>query len=131
MFRFRALLLWVVMFAVPLQGYAAATMAFCALPQPTVAAADATEHSHDHSKHHHGEAKKQSENEIVAKASTAEPDSLHKCGTCGTCGACHATALLSTPLPVVFSHLPQDRLAESFDAIATLPLHVPDKPPRA
>lgn len=132
MLRLRAFLLWAVMLAVPFQGYAAASMAFCAMQeQPAVAAAsshgDAHAGSHDHGAHQH----------LAATDSHAKDDGHdghdHTSGTahkCGTCGACHAVALTSA-LPVLEAHgLPPADLAEPSSAIATVSPSVPDKPPR-
>jgi len=137
--RLRALLLWIVAFALPFQGYAAATMAFCAPPQlaTVTATADAEltalarSDLHDHAKHQHGGVEKKSGNESGAQAASAAPDAPDAVHKCGTCGACHVTALPSAALPCVFNPLPQVRLAEPFDAVATLAPRVLDKPPRA
>lgn len=117
------------MLAVPLQGYAAASMIFCGTGSSGAVAAASVEpsDSHDHAQHRHGSAQPP-ETDSAGAASTAEPEALHKCGTCG---ACHAAALVGTLQPGVFNHLPQAQLAEPFDAMATVPPRVLDKPPRA
>ena len=117
------------MLAVPFQGYAAASMLYCAttespLGESMAAAVMAPLDHHDHP--------------TVAPA--ADPchghqdegvsgdGSSHKCGTCG---ACHAVALTGALPAIPSGSLPSADLAEPFVAVAELPLRVLDKPPRA
>ncbi|WP_232080826.1 hypothetical protein [Variovorax sp. SRS16] len=147
MVRFRAILLWLVMIAVPFQGYAAAAMVFCetgAVPEALLVGA-----SHDHAKHDHGVADHATANHAKADsgssvhsdpAARAEhvdhvdvgdlPDSSHACGTCGTCSACHAVALTTTLSAIESYSLPQADLAEPSGVMATVSPSVLDKPPR-
>lgn len=141
MHRVRLFVLWIVMFAVPFQGYAAAAMVFCG---PGHAGA-MTEMSmdlpgmHDHVQHPHADGHGDHQNETAqaakppakdstVKTASAEPDAMHKCGTCG---ACHATALTSKLELAVFHDLPPSDLAEPAITMATLAPRVLDKPPRA
>jgi hypothetical protein len=134
MFRVRLFVLWVMMFAVPFQGYAAAAMAFCDPGHGgvhTAAYAGATasaghQHGDGHADHH--QEAKQTADDSAGKSASAEPDAMHKCGTCG---ACHGTALISTLELAVFHGLPRADLAEPPLAMATLAPRVLDKPPRA
>ena len=133
MSRLCAFLLWLLMLAVPLQGYAAASMAFCG-PVPVVAAASAS--GHDHAAHGHDPHAQPADDGSATQAHQAQQThhadddstTLHKCGTCG---ACHASALTSSIEPVVFRALPQADLADPFDALTTVPPRLLDKPPRA
>jgi hypothetical protein len=141
MYRVRLFVLWVMMFAVPFQGYAAAAMVFCgpghggtqagamtALSAEAAGAHDRAERQHGdgHADHHHQA--KPSADDSAGKTASAEPDAMHKCGTCG---ACHGTALISTLELAVFHGLPRADLAEPPLAMATLAPRVLDKPPRA
>ncbi|MDM0022008.1 hypothetical protein [Variovorax saccharolyticus] len=137
MHRLRLLVLWIMMIAVPFQGYAAVAMAFCgpghAAAMTGVPAASADPHGHAghaqgdaHAAHHH-EAKSPAKVEH-AKTAGIDHDSQHKCGTCG---ACHGTALVSELHLAVFHALPPAELAEPFFAMATLAPRVLDKPPRS
>mgnify|MGYP003582834004 CR=1 FL=1 len=141
MHRVRLFVLWIMMFAVPFQGYAAAGMVFCgpghvgamsSVSAERSVTHDAAQHPHadGHPDHHHEAAQpaKPSAKDSVAKTASAEPDAMHKCGTCG---ACHATALTSTVELVVFNHLPSADLVEPAITVATLAPRVLDKPPRA
>ncbi|WP_431511553.1 hypothetical protein [Variovorax sp. DAIF25] len=141
MHRVRLFVLWIMMFAVPFQGYAAAAMVFCG-PGHAGAAAEvslAQPGAHDHARHPHADghgdhehkaaqAAKPPTKDSTAKTASAEPDAMHKCGTCG---ACHATALTSTMDVAVFHDLPKADLAEPAITVATLAPRVLDKPPRA
>jgi cytochrome c553 len=138
MYRVRLFVLWVMMIAVPFQGYAAVAMVFCGPDHggAPAAATAAAEHKHGdgHADHHHAKAQdeaKQSAGHSADKTASAEPDAMHKCSTCGTCGACHGTALISTLEFPVLHGLPRADLAEPPFAMATLAPRVLDKPPRA
>lgn len=94
------------MLAIPFQGFAAVSQAFCA-PTPTQAVHTASS-SHDHA--------------------TPDGDAAHKCGTCG---ACQAAALMPTATAVAFPHLPTADLVARHHALRVLVPGVPEKPPRA
>ncbi|SDC02883.1 hypothetical protein SAMN05444679_101142 [Variovorax sp. CF079] len=136
MVSFRAILLWLMMLAVPFQGYAAAAMAFCA-PEPAQMSAGVV---HDHSQrdhaspqgveHHHvnvsgddGE-----DHHVAQSAQDDQSDAFHKCGNCA---ACHSVAMMPTLGTSLLHGLPQADLAEPFHAMATVSPSVPHKPPRA
>lgn len=139
MHRVRLFVLWIMMFAVPLQGYAAAAMVFCGPGHAGATAETSVELSgmHDHAQHSHADGRGDHHHDAVqaaepsakdiAKTASAETDAMHKCGTCG---ACHATALTSTLELAVFHHLPSADLAEPAFMVATLAPRVLDKPPR-
>jgi len=140
MHRVRLFVLWIMMFAVPFQGYAAAAMVFCgpghagAMAEISAELSGGLDHAqHPHADgggdHHHesAQASKQPTKDSIAKTASAEPDAMHKCGTCG---ACHATALTSTLELAVFNDLPRADLAEPAITVAALAPRVLDKPPR-
>ncbi|MGJ7530203.1 DUF2946 family protein [Variovorax sp. GB1P17] len=106
MCRFRAFLLWAVMLAIPFQGFAAVSQAFCT--PVTSQAVHAASSSHDHA--------------------APDSDTAHKCGTCG---ACQAAALMPTATVVAFPHLPAADLVALPSALRVLVPGVPEKPPRA
>jgi hypothetical protein len=139
MSRFRTLLAWLIMAAIPLQGLAAASMLFCgmgahhapsqqvgSMKQAPVHVADKATGEHDHSAHSHAapeQAKKS------ADTSTGKlPDASHKCGVCASC--CHSVAIAEFPALVAFATAPQADLVEPFVLIQARPSPVPDKPPR-
>ena len=135
MLSLRALLLWLVMLVLPLQGYAAAGMVYCAFPASEAAAAAAMqEHAdaHDHASHDqghgHGTAMQHAKHEDTGHGAAGDADEFH---TCGTCAACHANAMVGALPLQPLDNLPRADLAEPFDPPASPSLRVPDKPPRA
>jgi hypothetical protein len=127
--RLRCFMLWLLMLALPLQGWAAASM-LCAMPAARAALESTVQMdhaAHDHASHT-GHASHQShQHDDDAVAHTAS-DSVHKCSNCG---ACHAAALPSAPLPADPHPLPQARLAEPLQAHASLAPRALFRPPRA
>ncbi|RRH80713.1 hypothetical protein EH244_30225 [Variovorax beijingensis] len=146
MHRVRLFVLWIVMFAVPFQAYAAAAMVFCGpghdgaalAAAATAAPAGAHRHAQEahgdgHADHHHHEAAAQdagpsADGQGAGTTAHADPDGMHKCGTCG---ACHATALTGTLELIVFQGLPRADLVEPASTVATVAPRLLDKPPRA
>ncbi|ROZ79588.1 hypothetical protein [Ramlibacter sp. WS9] len=136
----RLFLAWIVMFAVPIQGFAAASMLFCgqgtahhAQVQVQVAAAEHNHATgtpgHDHAKHQ-SEAKAPADKSIVKTSVGASASNLmHKCSACATC--CHAVAIAQTPWVVAPDVPGRADPGEPLMAAHSRPLLVPDKPPRA
>lgn len=126
--RLRLLLVWLMLAAVPLQGFAAASMLFCAAathgvevqsPQPVSAG------PHDHFRHSHkGEP-------VAGKTQGADQlaDGAHTCGVCASC--CHSTAITEFPPIGALAAAPQAQLDDPLVAIHSRPAPVPEKPPRA
>lgn len=141
MSRFRTLLAWLVMAAIPLQGLAAASMLFCGMgahhaPAQQVVAVTSVSAvhvsneatgEHDHSKHSHAAAEQPKKS--VDTSGTKLPDASHKCGVCASC--CHSVAIAEFPQLLAFAAAPQADLVEPFVLIQARPSPVPDKPPRA
>lgn len=124
----RVLLLWALMFVVPFQGYAAASMALCETEHAGPAAANQAD-PHEHS-----------------NASAPDPthfqgmddeDMTHHDGDsgtahkCGTCGACHAVALMPNTSIVRIQSLPAADLAEPRFLPTTVFPPLLERPPRA
>lgn len=131
--RTHAFLLWLVMLAVPFQGYAAMSMMFCATPE--MQAADVSAHAGAK-----GDLDAQGSDHPLGAATSAahehgshphdvsdEADTAHKCGTCG---ACHAVALLPSAVLTASPPLPQTQLLRAFRPPAPVALHRLDRPPR-
>jgi hypothetical protein len=119
MLRTRILFVWLLMAAIPLQGFAAAAMLFCdvgvqqqqhvhAVGQATTATASHHEHAM------HGK---------VSKVSS------HKCSICATC--CNSMALIAKQPVLAAATAPQSELAEPLVSIQARAAPLPDKPPRA
>lgn len=138
MSRFRHLLLCLMMLALPLQGFAAATMLYCGLQgDHGVKAvqmdasfrhhemADASAAPHDHGRHvKTAEAGKQ-----TSGTQKQLPDASHKCGVCAACSS--VIAITDFPLTVEVQLPPKADLAEPFVLIHAVPTRLPEKPPRA
>lgn len=126
---------WLVMAAIPFQGLAAATMAFCGGAHHAQAAQVGAGGMHEHADgtaHDHGQpvADAQAiEAESAATASKALPDVNHKCGACTSC--CSSVAIAQSAYDLAFAPVPQAGLAEPFVLIHAPPSQLPDKPPRA
>jgi cytochrome c553 len=136
MVSFRAILLWLMMLAVPFQGYAAAAMALCT-PEPTQLDAgvphDHAGHdhaSHDHALHAHG-AGHHVDGDMDADHHAAADDSSGTSHKCSTCAACHSVGLMPALHMPALPGLPQADLVEPLHAMATVSPRVPHKPPRA
>lgn len=139
MSRLRLLILWIVFVCVPLQGHAAAAMAFCDpghaggavmtdhAAHGTWTAHEASEHQPDLHSVHDGTLQAAMHVAADDGPSTAA-DASH---TCGTCAACHAVALTGCLDIVILHGLPPADLGEPVLAPSTRVPHVLDRPPRA
>lgn len=132
MSRIRLLLAWLVLAAIPLQGFAAASMLFCGMGaahhQAQVQVERQPTASHDHAQHGHGDAVKEQAAQ-PADGQAQLPDASHKCGVCGSC--CSSAALTGTPPALALAPPLQAEAAEPFVLIHARPAVVPDRPPRA
>jgi hypothetical protein len=127
----RALLIWLLVVALPAQGAMAATMAFCGPNHHERAAAVAASHhagaaqSHPAAADHHDESALASE--TVALGKFAQSD-LQKCSVCAACcsaAAMHdATPRLPELEPAHADFAPVKPVVEPFSADG------PDRPPR-
>jgi hypothetical protein len=111
---FRTLIVWLLLLAIPLQGYAAVTMSLCATGTPTPVAQvidDGDQAAHQHHVAQPGDAGH-------AIAADAQPDGSHcpspdgtsKCSTCAACcvvaGNTHPVVTLATAKPVGSESIP-------------------------
>ena len=135
MVSLRAILLWLMMLAVPFQGYAAAAMAFCAPATAHSSLGMVHDHSgHDHAmldaEHHHADVSSDdgADHHDASSAHDDSSDTSHKCGNCASCHSVGMTPTLDTP---ILRGLPQADLAEPLRVMATVSPSVPHKPPRA
>lgn len=134
MVRLRAVLLWVMMLAVPFQGYAAVAMVFCA---PSAVELQAGL-EHDHTSHDHAASRTAHEHEAGEQVATGHDQAAHQHdqgdqGTshkCGNCAACHSVGMTPTLEPMLLTGLPQADLLEPFHPVASVSPPVPQKPPR-
>ena len=139
----RALLIWLLVLAVPAQGAAAATMAFCgpnhhggeaaAQVQRTAPAGHAHQGGASAQDHEHPQATATADEDSSGSAFSAasakvSDASKHKCSACASC--CSVGAILSSVLAVptpVFTPTVFSAVVPSVDAFAA---DGPDRPPR-
>jgi hypothetical protein len=122
----KALIVWITLLALPLEGIAAATMCLCA---PSAVAHPLARHDHDHA----SMAADAAHAQPSAHADHHHPASHHgcaKCAACGACGACMAMAPASmTVLPA--SAAAAVTVASDQHALPSVDLALPERPPRA
>ena len=128
----RLFLLWAVMLAIPFQGYAATTMAFCASSSSKMSQTQVLQVARGAQEaaavHDHGQTNPMlSAHEHDSHAHAADDDAGHKCGTCG---ACHSSAMTSVLHPPALFMLPQADLQEPVDVAHNVEPRLLDKPPR-
>ena len=129
MLMLRILFAWLLIVAVPMQGFAAASMLMCDMGEQHQHTAQAGE-PHDHTAmHDHMGGADPSRIHAAEPAPDASPDADHTCSICAAC--CNGMALVGLNHLVAMAPAPQAKLAEPFLLVHTLPAPVPDKPPRA
>ncbi len=136
MLFFRYLLLCLVMLALPLQGFAAASMLYCGIGighhSEALAIGEGVSHNAEidlNSNHHevdeHGATETSKQSPVDHKQSSS---STHKCGICAAC--CCVIAMSEFAPTVGVQSAPQADLPEPFVLIDSHPSRLPEKPPR-
>ena len=129
---FRAILLWLMMLAVPFQGFAAAAMAVCtpgsAMSMDIALAPAASQHDHGDASAAAGHPADAHVDAHQHGAHGDQGDADHKCGNCAPC---HAVGLTPAIAEIPNIGLPQADLVEPLYALALVSPRVPHKPPRA
>jgi hypothetical protein len=137
MLLLRLMLTWLIMAAIPLQGFAAASMAFCKVSHHAL---EASAHDggdrpggtlqQDHSQRAQWDASPPLM-QALDKTGDAKslPDAGHKCGVCASC--CHSLAMGEVPRWPAVAPIPQPEPAEVVPRIYAALTQLPDKPPRA
>ena len=139
----RTLLIWLLALAVPAQGAAAATMAFCgpnhhggvaaAQMQPAAPADHAHQDGGVASEHEHPQAAAvAAEDSSASAASVASAKvshaSKHKCSACASC--CSVGAILNSVLEVPAPVFTPTVFSTVVPSVDTLAADGPDRPPR-
>jgi hypothetical protein len=150
-FLTKTLFAWLLMLAVPLQGYAASTMLFCgpghhssalrmSIGVTELSATDSASHGpgaarHDHASHVHEQVKSQADESTAASSqdqASTQVAGKHLTGKCSMCASCcGGAAMIST-----FSFPPLEP-ASSVVEVLPVPLitgiavHGLERPPRA
>lgn len=146
-FFVRIFVTWLIAAALPLQGFAAASMLLCGQPAAPAAAVheDASAHSHHHAGHAHdhgadmsaigetgpeaGLAAEPDEADPPASSATAADDPCHSCSICAS--GCHVMALQDAVEPLLPADAPSAALGHPGAPVTTRASPLPDKPPRA
>ena len=138
--RFRLFLVWLLMAALPLQGWAAASMLYCGPAQREAAHAQANAPAHDshhvmheqmHSAHHGVDSDDHAQFDTGAlppQDTGATDGASHTCGVCAAC--CHGLALAPTQHWDGLLPAPHANLAQPVALVLAGGSSVPDKPPR-
>jgi hypothetical protein len=154
---FRLVIAWLVMAALPLQGFAAASMLYCGQAAHSTAAQhgghDHSAHDHaaqDESAHHHSQAaashghvpygdadgdhastdgKLSASQADTAKAGGQQIGDDHACPICASC--CNLVALFESPTPSFDADSPVSQPLPGASRVTTRVAPAPDKPPRA
>jgi len=139
MSRFCTFLLWLMMLALPMQGFASASMQYCgkradhmALQAPSDPEgghhhANASDHGHEHAMH--AEAMQADSPEQASDMQNQLPDAAHKCGVCASC--CNLVGMTAAPPTVAIHSAPNAAYVEPSALIHSVPSALPEKPPRA
>lgn len=136
MFRLHILFAWLLMAALPMQGFAAASMLFCCMgtQHHGAPAADAP---HDHAamlgqatvEHVQASAMGATHGALSDARPATQHDMQHKCSICAAC--CNGAALIGLQQSMAVAPAAQSELVEPLVLIHTIPSPVPEKPPRA
>lgn len=139
MSRFCTFLLWLMMLALPMQGFASASMQYCgkradhmALQVPSDPEAhhhhaDASNDGHQHAMH--AAATQAADSEQALDVQNQLPDAAHKCGVCASC--CNLVGMTAAPQTVAVHSAPNAAYVEPSALIHSVPSALPEKPPRA
>lgn len=140
MSRFCTFLLWLMMLAMPVQGFAAASMAYCGVgaAHKTVSSVNSTsqapQHHADNAQEGHAQAMHDEMLQVTAPDQSVDiqnqlPDATHKCGVCASC--CNLIGIAVIPQLIAVHASPDVRYLEPLALRYTVPSGLPEKPPRA
>lgn len=137
MSRFCTFLLWLMMLALPMQGFASASMQYCGKgAEHTVVQAPAESGAHhaeasgdSHTHAMHAEAMQAAGSEQAPNVQNQLPDAAHKCGVCASC--CNLVGMTASTQTVAIRAAPNAAYIEPLARIHSVPSGLPEKPPRA
>ena len=133
MVKLRLFVAWLLLAAIPLQGFAAVSMLLCegnAVHATVDASASSMRAGHamendDHAIYAHAEGGDVSHQ---GDGHGDLPGSAHKCGVCASC--CHGAAITGSTPVLALAPVPQADLSEPFVQVYAVSVQVPLKPPR-
>ena len=124
----KALIVWILLLAVPLQAFASVTMFLCAPASVSVESDHhrvAVEAPHQHDSQVQGASSAQSHD----KANTVHHQAGSKCGACASCG-CGAGMMPSLPSTVAAVAPHFESVPFNLGHVPTVDLALPERPPR-
>jgi hypothetical protein len=140
MSRFCTFLLWLMMLALPAQGFAAASMQYCgkgaehevvqaaAAPEAHHHHAEASSDGHEHAMHAEAMKVSSPDQEQAPDLQNQLPDAAHKCGVCASC--CNLVGMTAATQTVAMHAAPNAVYIEPPALIYSVPSGLPEKPPR-
>ena len=134
--RFYAFFLWFLMLALPLQGFAAASMQHCRQDaQPASTQTLPAPHAQHHAAQApsdvdamHDQMQQHSSVEQSTDQHNPFPNAAHTCAACATC--CNLMAMATQPQLVAAHAAPIAQYFEPLAARSSIPSGLPEKPPR-
>ena len=132
--KFRTLIIWLILLALPVQGFAAAFMPFCELVVAPVHSADQVNSvdqaaSHTHNTALMGEHHDHSEHHAISHHGGGSCHGDAKCGVCAAC--CVGAAMLSSDnVKLHFQDSVAPRLSFAFKFPVSIVLATPERPPQ-
>lgn len=132
MVRLRALLAWIILVAIPLQGIAAGSMFFCgsgahegAAHHPVTSAVASDHHEHAAQPAHEHSSVDEASQELELDPRRGN---VHKCSVCGVCS--HAVGITGPSFDQAFASVPHAGPDAHTAVVHSRSTAVPDKPPR-
>lgn len=129
--KFKTALLWLLLFALPLQGFAASAMLFCKTSHHHETMMQvSSQGDHDHAAHQHDQ---HGLSTTAADTSSQSGGLQHDMTKCSACAACCVGAAIVSSLGNGFSSAPPDSHSIPFSAVRFAG-HIPaglERPPRA
>lgn len=130
---FKTLILWLMMLATPIQGFAAATMMFCEPMHQQMSFAEQGESMHEMHHHAHNALEHTSGNSASDPSNAAHNHGKHHgAGKCNMCSACCMLVAMTAPEFQAVSQLPVRSQVIPFftTALRGFVPESPERPPR-
>lgn len=126
----KVLIIWMTLLAVPLQGFASATMSFCV---PPVAAQDSHDYESMDDEADMSRAHIHAEHAGADMQTDHYPTSHHQAGKCATCATCGSCLSMAPSFIAVLPATASSSITVPFDQqlLPSVDLALPERPPRA
>jgi hypothetical protein len=126
----KALIVWITLLALPLEGIASATMCVCA---PYAVAHQRAHHDHDHASMAEDAAPAAAAHASPSAHADHHPAQHHHCAKCAACAACGSCMSMAPACLTVLPVPASTSVTVPFDqhALSSVDLALPERPPRA